>query len=184
MTNKLQADLNKRLEDKRFAEEYGSNIAKVEIAVTIAQARRVKNVTQQELANSIGKTQSYIAKLEGGDTNPTIGNVGKILANMGLKLITGINNLNARIENKDIVVSSFDSNSIHYCFSNSNIFDNGKFSAAVVATPLGPNLEYINTCTYFTMQGMTACVSSNNIAEDATDVLWQASKEEKIELSK
>lgn len=102
MSTQVQNDLERRLRDKDFAEEYGENIAKAEIAVTVSQARRSCNLTQEELAKKLGSSQSYIAKLEGGDANPTIGNLGRILANMGLRLMAGIGELSSRIEGKGI----------------------------------------------------------------------------------
>lgn len=100
MNTQMQSDLERRLKDKDFAEEYGENIARAEIAVTVSQARQSCKLTQEELAKMLGSSQSYIAKLEGGDANPTIGNIGKILANMGLRLVAGIGALSSRIEEK------------------------------------------------------------------------------------
>lgn len=102
MAIEIQSDLERRLEDKDFAEEYGENIAKAEIAVTVSQARRSRKLTQEDLAKILGASQSYIAKLEGGDANPTIGNIGKILANIGLRLVAGVGALSSRIEEKGV----------------------------------------------------------------------------------
>jgi transcriptional regulator with XRE-family HTH domain len=88
MGRRFRDDLAKRLEDSRFAEEFGAEAAKTDLALTLAEARLRSGVTQVQLANRLGKTQSYIAKLERGDANPTVGNVGRIMATMGLKLST------------------------------------------------------------------------------------------------
>lgn len=112
MNTQMQNDLERRLKDKDFAEEYGENIARAEIAVTVSQARRSCKLTQEELAKILGYSQSYIAKLEGGDANPTIGNVGKILANMGLRLVAGIGVLSSRIEEKGIWNYSANANDV------------------------------------------------------------------------
>jgi len=112
MAIQVQNDLERRLKDKAFAEEYGGNIAKAEVAVTVSQARRSRNLTQGDLAEMLGISQSYIAKLEGGDANPTIGNIGKILANMGLRLVAGVGALSSRIEEKGVWNYSASSNDV------------------------------------------------------------------------
>lgn len=88
MARRFRQDLAKKLEDSRFAEGFGAEAAKTDLALTLSEARLHSGVTQTELANMLGTKQSYIAKLERGDANPTIGNVGRILATMGLKLST------------------------------------------------------------------------------------------------
>ena len=42
-------------------------------------------MTQSALAELAGTSQAYIAKLESGDANPTIGNIGRLFACMWLK---------------------------------------------------------------------------------------------------
>lgn len=179
MTKTFQADLEKRLEDGQFAEEYGSSIAKAEIAVTIAQARRSKGITQQELAEKLDKTQSYIAKLESGDANPTVGNIGKILAKMGLRLVAGINILGSNIENKEISVLSFDSSQTFFSFNSQGLLANEEIGYATPGTPFGSRYGSGSFITYQSVEGSIICVGTDYGAEDTTDVLWQASKEAK-----
>ena len=89
MRSKFRQDLEAKLEDIEFAKSFGAEAAKTDFALTLAEARRRSSITQSDLAHRLGKTQSYIAKLERGDSNPTIGTAGKILAVMGLRLSTG-----------------------------------------------------------------------------------------------
>ena len=85
----IQGDLEERLRDPEFAGEFGSAQARSALAVTLAQAREEKGVTQSELAGRLNVSQAYVAKLEGGEANPTFGRIGRFLASMGLRLTTG-----------------------------------------------------------------------------------------------
>ena len=49
------------------------------------RAREFTKMTQSALAESAGISQAYIARLERGDANPTIGNIGRLFACMWLK---------------------------------------------------------------------------------------------------
>ena len=86
MSEGFSKDLQQRLSDSGFAKEFGAELAKSEIAVALTRARLTCDITQVDLANKFGTNQSYIAKLERGDANPTIGMIGKVLAFMGLRL--------------------------------------------------------------------------------------------------
>jgi ribosome-binding protein aMBF1 (putative translation factor) len=86
MNERFDIDLQRRLSDSEFAKEFGAELAKSEVAIALTHARLTCDITQIDLANKLGTNQSYIAKLERGDANPTIGMVGKVLASMGLQL--------------------------------------------------------------------------------------------------
>jgi len=88
MSRTFREDLEKELQDVDFAREFGVAAAKTDFALTLARARRICQVTQAGLANSLGTSQAYIAKLERGDANPTIGRIGELLAVLGLRLST------------------------------------------------------------------------------------------------
>lgn len=88
MNRTFKEDLEKDLQDVEFAREFGASAAKTDFALTLANARRICQVTQADLANLLGTSQSYIAKLERGDANPTIGRIGEFLAILSLRLST------------------------------------------------------------------------------------------------
>lgn len=88
MNRTFREDLEKDLQDVEFAREFGASAAKTDFALTLAKARRIYQVTQADLANLLGTSQAYIAKLERGDANPTIGRIGELLAVLGLRLST------------------------------------------------------------------------------------------------
>ena len=73
------------LEDIEYRKEFGSERAKLEVAAALVHAREQMNMTQSALAERVGTSQAYIARLERGDANPTIGNIGRLLACMWLK---------------------------------------------------------------------------------------------------
>ncbi len=88
MSRTFEGDLQQKLQDPEFAKMFGAAQAKSSFAITLSQARRQLNLTQQELATRLGVSQSYVAKLEGGEANPTLERIGSLLAVLGLSLAT------------------------------------------------------------------------------------------------
>lgn len=88
MTMTPREDLERELQDPEFAAYYGADQAKVQLALTLVDARDTLGLTQKEVANKLGASQPYVAKLEKGDANPTIGKIGSMLALLGLRLVT------------------------------------------------------------------------------------------------
>ncbi len=88
MTRTFRDDLERNLRDPDFAKGFGAARAKSNFAITLAEARRQLNLTQQQLAAKLGVSQSYVAKLEGGEANPTLERIGSLLATLGLGLTT------------------------------------------------------------------------------------------------
>jgi len=93
MTRTFRDDLEQNLRDLEFAKRFGAARAKSNFAITLAEARRQLNLTQQQLAARLGVSQSYVAKLEGGEANPTLDKIGSLLAVLGLGLTTGTTTL-------------------------------------------------------------------------------------------
>ena len=79
-------NLQKEMRDPEFAKYYGADQAKMELALAMFAARSKLKLTQSELARKLSISQPYIAKMEKGDVNPTIGHVGGLLALVGLRL--------------------------------------------------------------------------------------------------
>ena len=76
-----------RLKDPEYAGAYGEETARASFAVCMATARIEAGLTQQELAERIGKSQPYVSKLESGEANPTLATIGRILACLGKQLV-------------------------------------------------------------------------------------------------
>lgn len=76
-----------RLGDNNYRMTFGEEGAKIDFAVSLSLARQERNLTQQELADLLGVSQAYIARLESGKANPTLSKVGRIYAALWLKPI-------------------------------------------------------------------------------------------------
>ena len=88
MAVETRQDLEKELQDPEFASYYGADQAKIQLAFTLVDTRNQLNLTQKEVADKLKVSQPYIAELERGSANPTIGKIGGMLALLGLRLHT------------------------------------------------------------------------------------------------
>ena len=93
MIKTFETDLMQTLQDPESAKFFGAAQAKSSFAITLSKARKAKSLTQQELGRLAGVSQAYIAKLEGGEVNPTLERIGSLLAVLGLSLTTGTTEL-------------------------------------------------------------------------------------------
>ncbi len=91
-------DLKEELKKIEFVKEYGSEVAKNEIGKTLFTIRKRMNLTQKQLSDKLGISQPYIAKLESGEANPTIGSVGEILGVLGFILIADTVPINPEVK--------------------------------------------------------------------------------------
>lgn len=76
----FREDLARRLEDTTFRRAFGAAQVKSGLAFILREARTGEGLSQKALADRVDVTQAYIAKLEGGEANPTVGHIGEILA--------------------------------------------------------------------------------------------------------
>ena len=66
-------DLKKRLmEDSEFREEYARADDEFALIEALVRARTAAKLTQAELAQRLGTTQSAVARLEGGGVSPSL----------------------------------------------------------------------------------------------------------------
>jgi len=86
MRTEARQDLESELRDPEFRRLYGAAEAKSELAVAFAYARHGLGLTQEEMSEVVGVSQPYIAKLESGEANPTVGAIGSMLAILNLRL--------------------------------------------------------------------------------------------------
>ena len=66
------------LKDLAFKAEYDRLQPEFAVINAIIEARRKKDVTQEELAEKIGTKQSVISRLESGRANPSVGFLKKL----------------------------------------------------------------------------------------------------------
>jgi transcriptional regulator with XRE-family HTH domain len=90
MVDELERDLIGELKDPEFAGLYGAECARSEYGLALLHARQSADVTQKELSEKLGVRQPYIAQLESGEANPTLGTAGKMLAALGLKMVISV----------------------------------------------------------------------------------------------
>ncbi len=120
------------LDDIEYRHEFGSETAKLEMAAALLRAREGMSLTQSRLANLAGTSQAYIAKLESGGANPTIGNVGRLFASMWLK---------PRIEHTLLEPSKFiESVVLNNLGASEASFDLSRFNARPSATEAIPDI--------------------------------------------
>lgn len=74
------------LQDPAVRREYEKSRPQYELTRELIKARLSKKLTQQQLANKVGVKQAYIARLESGDANPTVGNLNRVANVLGKRL--------------------------------------------------------------------------------------------------
>lgn len=73
-------------EDPELYKEYKALEPEYEIIRQVISAREEKNLTQKQLADKIGITQSNISRLESGNYNPSLEFLQKIASGLGKEL--------------------------------------------------------------------------------------------------
>ena len=94
MDNSPREELMLKLQDTEYLKLYGIEQAKAETAIKLARARILSNLTQKELSEKLNISQPYIAKLEQGEANPTLGKIGEIFAAMGYRVTINFERFN------------------------------------------------------------------------------------------
>lgn len=82
----LQTFKKEALRNPELKREYEKLAPRYSVISQLIAGRIKKGITQKELARQMGTTQSSIARLEGGDINPSLGFLEKIASVMGYKL--------------------------------------------------------------------------------------------------
>ena len=90
MTTRLQ-DLKKRLmEDPEFREEYARADDEFALIEALVRARTAAKLTQEELAQRLGTTQSAVARLEGGRVSPSFATLRRYAEATGTRLTVSL----------------------------------------------------------------------------------------------
>lgn len=74
------------LQDPDFRREWESLAPAFEVYRALLEVRERRGWTQEELAQRLGVTQSYVAKLESGRENLTLGQLAKVGKALGCRL--------------------------------------------------------------------------------------------------
>ncbi len=82
----FDAFLEEQLKDPEFRTEYETLEPEFAIVQAIIDARKQTGVTQQQLAEKTGISQSDISKFETGGGNPSLRTLQRLAAGMGMVL--------------------------------------------------------------------------------------------------
>ena len=84
-------DLKKRLmEDPEFREAYALADDEFALIEALVRARAAAKLTQAELAERLGTTQSAVARLEGGRVSPSFATLRRYAEATGTRLTVGL----------------------------------------------------------------------------------------------
>lgn len=86
MTRSFRDSLNERLRDPEFRAEWDALEPEFQIAKAMLDGRTARNLTQKELAEITGITQSDISKLENGIANPSLRTLERLAAGLGMRI--------------------------------------------------------------------------------------------------
>lgn len=78
--------LEEKLKDPEFKKEYDALEPEYNIMLALLKARKSQNLTQKELSERTGITQSDISKIEKGVRNPSLEMLKRLAAGMGMQL--------------------------------------------------------------------------------------------------
>ena len=81
---------NRLMEDAAFREEYARADQEYALVAQLIRARTEAKLTQAEVAERLGTTQSGIARLEGGRVSPTIATRRRYAEATGTRLTVGL----------------------------------------------------------------------------------------------
>lgn len=78
--------IKKDSKDAAFNEAFEKESERLDIAIAIMKLREEEGLTQQQLAEKVGKPQSTIARIENGTLNPSYKLLNDIAHGIGRKL--------------------------------------------------------------------------------------------------
>ena len=78
--------LAEQMKDPEFKAEYDALEAEYAIIQTMIDARKRSGLTQKQLSEKTGITQSDISKLENGSANPSLQTLRRLADGLGMKL--------------------------------------------------------------------------------------------------
>ena len=98
MANTELNAIEEKLAQLEYRKSFGEATIKLNLALALAEARQAQQLRQEDLATLLGVSQAYIAKLESGGANPTIGRIGSLLAAIWLQSKFAIEPLTQQVQ--------------------------------------------------------------------------------------
>ena len=78
--------LVEKLKDPEFRKEWNELEPEFQLIKAMLQGREEQNLSQRQLADRTGVTQSDISKIESGEANPTLETLKKLAKGLGMNL--------------------------------------------------------------------------------------------------
>lgn len=88
-TYTLEDDLKKRLKNPAFRKTWEESELEYQLSRVLIQRRLDKKMSQRDLAEKAHTTQAVISRIEGMNSNPSIGLLKKLAGALGVKLKIG-----------------------------------------------------------------------------------------------
>lgn len=85
----LEDDLKKRLKNPAFRKAWEESELEYQLSRVLIQRRLDKKMSQRDLAKKAHTTQAVISRIEGMNSNPSIGLLKKLAGALGVKLKIG-----------------------------------------------------------------------------------------------
>lgn len=82
----VDARIKKDSKDADFRKAFDQESERLEIAIALMALREEEGLTQQQLAEKVGKPQSTIARIENGTLNPSFKLLSEIAHGIGREL--------------------------------------------------------------------------------------------------
>lgn len=82
----FDAYLQEKLKDEKFRAEYEALEPEFNVIETMIRARISQHLTQKQLSERTGIAQADISKLESGNANPTLRQLQRLAAGMGMRV--------------------------------------------------------------------------------------------------
>ena len=136
------------------------------IGLNIKKYREEKGLTQEELANEIGKATITIRKYESGDILPSINNVYEIAKVLGITTIDIIGDVDV------YTASDVDRSDKKEMVNHPSHYNQGKYEAIDVIEDWKLNFNLGNTVKYISRAG-----HKDNIIQDLKKASWYLNRE-------
>lgn len=86
MAKNFRETLNEQLKDPKFKSEWEALEPDFQVIKAMIELRKIKNITQEELAEITGVSQGDISRLENGNANPSLRTLQRIASGLGMKV--------------------------------------------------------------------------------------------------